>query len=135
MLEKCGIADAEFERQWDPAQWPALRGKLEGLIRTRPRNEWCHLLEGSDACFAPVLDMAEAPHHPHNAARQTFVESGGVMQPAPAPRFERTVSELPAPAPTIGRDTSSVLARLGVAECEVAGLLAAGVVYAPRAYS
>lgn len=130
LLDKCGIADADFERQWETAQWPALRRKLEDLIRTRPRNEWCQLLEGSDACFAPVLDMTEAPRHPHNAARNTFVESGGVVQPAPAPRFERTASELPAPAPTIGLDTASVLVRLGVGEREVAGLLAAGVVYA-----
>jgi len=132
LLDKCGIADPDFERQWDAAQWPALRRKLQAIIRTRSRTEWCELLEGSDACFAPVLDMAEAPLHPHNAARKTFVESGGIVQPAPAPRFERTPGELPPPAPTIGRDTSRLLASLGVTQDEARELFDAGVVYGRR---
>ena len=75
---------------------PALRARLSELFRTRPRDEWCALLEGSDACAAPVLSMAEAPAHPHNAARGTFIEADGVVQPAPAPRFSPRVADDPA---------------------------------------
>lgn len=132
LLELCGIDDPEFRHQWDREQWPALRRKLEAVLRTRTRHEWCRILEGTDACFAPVLDMSEAPRHPHNVARSTFVECDGVVQPAPAPRFARTPNELPPPAPAIGRDTARLLERIGVCESEAVELLVSGVVYAPR---
>jgi alpha-methylacyl-CoA racemase len=81
LKDKLGLSSGQFD--------PALRGELEALFRTRPRDHWCSLLEGSDACFAPVLSLAEAPEHPHLAARGTFLRPGGLTQPAPAPRFSR----------------------------------------------
>jgi alpha-methylacyl-CoA racemase len=83
-----GLADdPDFDAQMNPAAWPMLRDKLAAIFRTRTRDAWCALLEGTDACFAPVLSMAEAPGHPHNVARGAFIERAGVVQPAPAPRF------------------------------------------------
>lgn len=90
LLERCGIQDPLFERQNDRAAWPQLKGALAEVFRTRRRDEWVALLEGTDVCFAPVLDWDEAPQHPHNRARETFIEVAGVLQPAPAPRFSRT---------------------------------------------
>ncbi|MDR8394717.1 CoA transferase [Paraburkholderia sp. USG1] len=133
LLEKCGIDDPQFARQWERSEWPALKARLATLFRTRSRDEWCELLEGSDACFAPVLSMSEAPHHRHNVARGTFVESDGVVQPAPAPRFDRTASELPSPAPQVGQDSGELLRELGHDEAEVAQLVGAGVVYVSQA--
>jgi alpha-methylacyl-CoA racemase len=95
LLEAAGIDDPAFARQNDPAMWPALRDKLAALMRQRTRDEWCALLEGSDACFAPVLDIDEAPQHAHNHARGTYVDIDGVVQPAPAPRFSRTAADMP----------------------------------------
>jgi len=104
LRDRCGLAsDPDFDRQMERETWPALRRRLEDMFRTRPRGEWCALLEGSDACFAPVLDWDEAPRHAHNVARETFVTLDGVLQPAPAPRFDRTPNAPPrtsAPATT-----------------------------------
>jgi alpha-methylacyl-CoA racemase len=132
LLERCGIDDPLFAQQWSRADWPALKTRLAALLRTRTRDEWCALLEGSDACFAPVLSMGEAPQHAHNRARATFVESAGVMQPAPAPRFDRTPSELPPPAPVVGADSAELMREVGCSEGEIAGLVQAGVVYLPN---
>jgi alpha-methylacyl-CoA racemase len=131
LLEKCGMADPHFLRQWDRGEWPALKAKLAAMFRTRSRDEWCAVLEGSDACFAPVLAMSEAPRHPHNEARRTFVAPGGVVQPSPAPRFDRTPSELPPPAPVIGHDSADLLRWLGHYDADIAGLVEAGVVHLP----
>lgn len=93
---RCGLTDdAAFNAQMDAAQWPQLKQRLAEVFRRRTRDEWSELLEGSDACFAPVLDWDEAPEHAHNVARQTFIDVGGKMQPAPAPRFSRTVPPAP----------------------------------------
>ncbi len=97
LRDRCGLADPAFDAQMDPAAWPALKQKLTTLFMTRTRDEWCALLEGSDACFAPVLDWDEAPRHGHNVARETFVTVDGVLQPAPAPRFSRTAADAPRP--------------------------------------
>ncbi len=129
LLTKCGITDPHFERQWEQGEWPALRAKLAALFRTRTRAQWCALLEGSDACFAPVLSMREAADHPHNAARATFVRPGGVLQPAPAPRFDRTPCDLPPKAPRAGEHTVAVLARAGFAREAIDALTAAGVAH------
>jgi alpha-methylacyl-CoA racemase len=104
-----------------------LRDKLEKLFKTRTRDEWCALLEGSDACFAPVLSMAEAPHHPHNVARGSFVEVDGVMQPAPAPRFSRTPAAQPTPPEEVGADTRAVLRGWEIPRETIEALLASGV--------
>lgn len=95
LREKAGLHGAEWDDHMDPARWPALKEKLAAIIATRTRDEWCAALEYSDACFAPVLSMREAPEHPHNVARGTFLDIGGVTQPAPAPRFSVTGSEPP----------------------------------------
>lgn len=129
LLDKCESVDSQFEQQWERAQWPTLKVKLTAMFRTRTRDQWCALLEGSDACFAPVLSMSEAPHHPHNVARHTFVESAGTVQPAPAPRFDRTVSELPAPAPEIGCDGIDLLRGLGYSEPMIDSFVDAGIVH------
>ena len=98
LLERTGLKDdPAFARQMDPAEWGPLKDKVTALFLTRTRDEWCALLDGTDACFAPVLSLAEAPDHPHNAARGTFVEDGGMVMPAPAPRFSAT----PAPRPSL----------------------------------
>lgn len=93
----CGLSDPIFDNPANKSIWPEAKNKLAEVFRTRTRDEWCALLEGTDACFAPVLDWTEAPHHHHhhNAARQTFISNGGVIQPAPAPRFSRTVNAVP----------------------------------------
>jgi alpha-methylacyl-CoA racemase len=92
------LPDKAFDAQMDRATWPALRQKLAEVFKGKTRQEWCRIMEGSDVCFAPVLTMAEAPHHPHMAARKTFVDRHGATQPAPAPRFSRTPSAIREPA-------------------------------------
>ncbi|WP_020655648.1 CaiB/BaiF CoA transferase family protein [Massilia niastensis] len=122
LLELGGAEEAALPRQWNRKQWPELKAQLAGLFASRTRDEWCRLLEGSDACFAPVLDMAEAPLHPHNAARATFVEVDGVTQPAPAPRFSRTPAATPRPA--AADDGAAILADWGF-EADAIGTLQA----------
>ena len=101
---------------------------MAAVFRTRTRDEWCRLLEGTDACVAPVLSLLEAPTHPHNQARATFVDVGGTLQPAPAPRFSRTSCPTPTPPPAPGDDQAKVLAAWGLAPEELARLRAAGVI-------
>ena len=110
-----------------------LRSKLASVFKTRTRDEWCSLLEGTDACFAPVLTMAEAPHHPHNVARRAFIEIEGVMQPAPAPRFSRTPSGAPTPPQPLGAGCRSVLADWGIPDARIDALCAAGALGRPEA--
>jgi alpha-methylacyl-CoA racemase len=122
LLALTGASDPAFARQWDQDDWPALKEKFAALFATRTRDAWCALLEGTDACFAPVLDMDEAPHHPHNAARKTFVDVDGVTQPAPAPRFSRTPGQARPVAAAPGQDGGAVLADWGWSEDAIAGL-------------
>jgi alpha-methylacyl-CoA racemase len=120
-LELAGIEDPDFREQWDRRQWPALKEKLAAVILTRSRDAWCESMAGTDACVAPVLDMEEAPQHPHNRARQTFVDVSGVTQPAPAPRFSRSVPDRPTgPGGEVG--VEAVLRDWGIAEAAVAAL-------------
>jgi alpha-methylacyl-CoA racemase len=128
LLALAGIDDPQFGKQWRQADWPILSRKLAALFATRSRAEWSALLEGTDVCFAPVLDMAEAPRHPHNAARGTFVEREGVTQPAPAPRFSRTQAEIGPPPSAPGQDGAAVLADWGWSTASVEALRRAGVV-------
>lgn len=108
LREKLDLRDPEFDAQMTAGQWPELKERLAGIFRQRTREQWCALLEGTDVCFAPVLNWDEAPQHPHNRARGTFIDVEGVTQPAPAPRFSRT----PASAPRVAAaDTGSELLR------------------------
>jgi len=122
LLDKLGIQDEAFRAQNDPSAWPVLREKLAELFRTRPRDEWCELLENTDVCFAPVLSMEEAPRHPHNVARSTFVDVDGVTQPAPAPRFSRTPGGIQGPAARVGEHSVEILQRWGFSEQAIARL-------------
>ncbi|SDH81051.1 alpha-methylacyl-CoA racemase [Actinokineospora alba] len=112
----------------NPENWPALRTLLEETLRTRTRDEWAKLAEGTDACLSPVLTPQEAPTHPHNIARGTFVEIGGTTQPAPAPKFSRTVPAIPTQPSDARADTGAVLAELGVPAEEIERLRAAGTI-------
>jgi alpha-methylacyl-CoA racemase len=105
----------------------ALKQKLEALFKTRTRDDWCALLEGTDACFAPVLTMEEAPFHPHNVARGTFVEVDGVIQPGPAPRFARTPAATPTPPQAPGAGAHAALVDWGISKERIDILFAAGV--------
>jgi alpha-methylacyl-CoA racemase len=105
--------DATWGKQLDQARWPELKEKMAEVFMHRTRAEWCDAMEHTDVCFAPVLSLAEAPQHPHNVARSTFITRDGLTQPAPAPRFSRTQTELPHPSPAVGADTDSVLAWAG----------------------
>ena len=98
LRQHAGLTDADFDAQMDREAWPALKQKLVDVFKTKTRDEWCKIMEGTDVCFAPILTMAEAPQHPHIAARKIFVERHGVTQPAPAPRFSRTPSAIREPA-------------------------------------
>lgn len=126
LLQLTGATDPEFSKQsseqWEEKRWPELKRKFAGLFATRTRDAWCALLEGSDVCFAPVLGMGEAPLHPHNAARKTFIDVGGVTQPAPVPRFSRTEAEVGRPPPSPGQHGAEILADWGWSQEAVAAL-------------
>jgi len=109
LLKLCGTSDAEFQVQNDRKNWPQQKGKIAAIFRTKSRQQWCDLMEGSDACFAPVLDMGEAPQHAHNKARKVFIEVDGVTQPSPAPRFSRTAAEVSSPPATPGQHSQAIL--------------------------
>ena len=125
LLEKAEITDPEFQEQFDEAAWPAKREKLTQLFKTKTRQQWCDIMEGTDVCFAPVLDLKEAPNHPHNIDRRTFVELDGVVQPAPAPRFSRTQGEIQGPAAIAGEHTREVLSAWNFSDQEIGELQAA----------
>ena len=128
LLKLAQIDDPAFDAQMDAQAWPALTDKFAQVFLTRSRDSWCALLEGTDACFAPVLDMAEAPQHQHNVARGTFVEVDGVTQPAPAPRFSRTEPEISSAPAAPGQHNAEVLGEWGWSSEEVAALAAHGVI-------
>jgi alpha-methylacyl-CoA racemase len=114
LLSRLGLVDVDASRQYAFEDWPALRARVAALLKTQPRAHWCARLEGSDACFAPVLSLAEAPRHPHLAARGTFVEVEGRTIPAPAPRLSRTPARAPQRGPRPGGHTEEVLRELGL---------------------
>jgi alpha-methylacyl-CoA racemase len=122
LLEKTGITDPDFSRQMDRSAWPQLREKLAQAIARKTQAEWCEIMDASDVCFAPVLDLDDAPRHPHNVARQTFVDMAGVIQPAPAPRFSATPGAIQGPPPAIGAHDREVLLDWGFTPGEVAAI-------------
>jgi len=127
LMRITGVDTAEFP-QMDRARWPELKERLGEVFRTKTRDEWCTLMEGTDVCFAPVLSPTEAMQHPHNVERKTFVEVAGLPQPAPAPRFSRTAPRVERPPAHAGQHTDDVLADFGFDKQEVADLRTAGVV-------
>jgi alpha-methylacyl-CoA racemase len=123
LREKCGLTSAEFDVQWDPKLWPDLKLRIADVIRNKTQKQWCDLLEASDVCFAPVLSLDEAPLHPHNQARGTFVKVNGITQPAPAPRFSATPSMACQPVAAVGQNTQSLLVEIGYEDAQISKLL------------
>ena len=128
LREKLGLDDPKWDAQMSRSEWPGLKEELGAVFKTRTRDEWCELIEGSDVCFAPVLSMEEAPDHPHNVARGTFTKVAGITQPRPAPRFSRTDSTIERPPPHAGQHTDEVLADFGFGSDELASLRDAGAI-------
>ena len=128
LLERLGIDDIAVATQYDPRSWPVLRLRLAQEFSSRTRAASQELFEGVDGCVTPVLSMSEAPLHPHNVARGTFVTRDDVVQPAPAPRFSATPAQLELPPPAVGEHTDAVLAELGLSGDDVLKLHEAGVV-------
>ena len=123
LMDSLDIDDIDLSDQHDQSKWPAQIERLEAIFASKTRDGWCELLEGTNACFAPVLSLTEAPQHEHNKARDTFVDVGGVIQPAPAPRFSRTVSEI-GQAPTgISSDIRTELIDWGLSESDIDDLV------------
>ncbi len=125
-LRRMEIDPKEMPAKLDRKRWPEAKAKLAARFRTRTREEWCRLLEGSDACFAPVLSLEEAPAHPHNLARGTFVEIDGIVQPGPAPRFSRTPAAKPTPPEAPGERGTASLAQWGLKQDEIDALKRSG---------
>ena len=128
LLKRSGLEGQEMPRQMDRKAWPDLKEKFEALFKTKTRDEWCKIMEGSDICFAPVLSMAEAPSHPHNIQRGTFVEVEGVVQPGPAPRFSRTPSKIQRPPAKPGEHTEEALREWGFSAADLEKLRGAGAI-------
>lgn len=116
LLEKLGLEHEGLAKQMERDGWPSDKERIAAVIARKSRAEWCAILEGSDACFAPVLEMDEAPAHHHHRARKTFVDLAGVVQPAPAPRFSSTPGAIQGPPPTIGQHNLSALRDWGLSE-------------------
>jgi alpha-methylacyl-CoA racemase len=125
LIKGLGLDPARFADRTDPARWPAMKAGFAAIFASQPRDHWAAVFDGTDACVAPVLDLEEAPRHPHNMARGTFFDRGG-MQPAPSPRFSRTPPAEPAPAPRRGADGAAALADWGFAQGEITALLEPG---------
>lgn len=128
LLEKLGIDPESLPHQMDPRHWEALRDRFDVIFRTRSREQWCALMEGTDICFAPVLGLDEVAHHPHMVSRGNFLHDGDVWQPAPAPRFSRTHPAAPTEPVASGADTDATLSAVGLSAQEISELRAAGVV-------
>jgi len=123
-----GLDSDDWNGQMDKAAWPGLKEKLAEVFKAKTRDEWCQVMEHTDVCFAPVLSLSEAPQHPHNQARQTFVEVNGMVQPAPAPRFSRTPGAIERPPAAPGRHTDEALADWGIPSEDIAKLRETGAI-------
>jgi crotonobetainyl-CoA:carnitine CoA-transferase CaiB-like acyl-CoA transferase len=128
LVERLELTDNPiFADQWDTAQWPSGKRELKNLFLGKTRQQWCDLLEGTDVCFGPVLNFSEAPQHPHNVARGTFLDIDGVVQPAPAPKFSRSEPAAGVP-PQAGEHSDEILQALGLDPAAIAQLREAGAV-------
>jgi alpha-methylacyl-CoA racemase len=128
LLRLTGLEGEDLPWQHDRAQWPALKERLAGIFRTKTRDEWCEIMEGTDVCFAPVLTIPEAVAHPHNVHRGTFVDVAGIPQPGPAPRFSRTQAAIARPPAHAGQHTDEILAEAGFDADRIAKLRETGAV-------
>ena len=126
LLEKTGITDPQFANQMSRDEWPELKAKLAAVLAKKTQAEWCAIMDATDICFAPVLTLDEAPSHPHNTARETFVTVEGVVQPAPAPRFSATPGVIQGPPPKIGAHNDEALGQWGFSTGEIDALKASG---------
>jgi alpha-methylacyl-CoA racemase len=122
LVEKAGLDRDRFAPQMDAARWPDLKAELARVFKAKSRDEWCAIMEGTDVCFAPVLSIFEAPDHPHSKAREAFIELDGVVQPAPAPRFSRTVPRVSHASRQPGQDSEAVLKECGFSTEEIGAL-------------
>lgn len=127
-VERAQLDPAGFSEQNNPAMWPEMKEKLKKIFGTKTRAQWCKIMEGTDACFAPVLDYLEAAQHPHNKFRNTFIEINGLVQPAPAPVFGRTVCGMPSAPRPEGADTEQVLVDWGFSRSTIEELKTAGAI-------
>jgi alpha-methylacyl-CoA racemase len=128
LLEKVGLRDDDLPDRLDRNNWERYQARLAEIFRAKTRDEWCGIMEGSDVCFAPVLDLDEAPRHPHNVARATFVDYDGVMQPAPAPRFSVTPGAIQRPPADRGEHTEEALGDWGFSAADLDALRVAGAI-------
>jgi alpha-methylacyl-CoA racemase len=128
LVEKAGLDKTKFAAQMDPTRWQEYKQELMRVFKQKTQAQWCTIMEGTDVCFAPVLSVFEAPAHPHNKARGTFVEVDGLVQPAPAPRFSRTRPEIAHGARRPGEDTARVLVDCGFSNDEIRSLRSEGVI-------
>ncbi len=126
LVDKLEFDAGAFADRWNPRFWPALRARLEAAFAERPRDEWAALFADSDACVVPVLDMDEAPRHPHNVARATFLDLDGAPQPAPAPRFSRTPAEIGRPPAPLGAEGEAILRESGFSDERIEALRRCG---------
>jgi alpha-methylacyl-CoA racemase len=128
LVEKLGLDPASLPDQLDRKSWPEVRGRFAAAFKQKTREEWCRIMDGSDACFAPVLSFTEAAQHTHNKARKSFVEVDGIVQPGPAPRFSRTPASIKGGPPDFGAQTEQALAAWGFCPDAIAKLKAEGAI-------
>lgn len=129
LMEKTGLAgDIEFQNYMNPKAWPTLKTRLTEVIAQKDRAEWEEIFAGTDGCVAPVLSLEEAPAHPHNKARNTFVEVDGILQPAPAPRFSKTPNETPEPPSKPGENSVEILKSWGFKDKDIQHMINMGTV-------
>lgn len=128
LKELAGLSEEEFGDQNNREKWPELKEKLAAVMKTKTQVQWCEIMEGTDVCFAPVVNFMDAPKHPANVARNTYIELDGMPQPAPAPRFSRTPSQVQHGAHDAGEDTDQVLTAMGFGEQELSSLKESGVI-------
>ncbi|MYB34334.1 MAG: CoA transferase, partial [Gammaproteobacteria bacterium] len=129
LMDRLGIDKDTLPDHRDSANWPALHDRIAGIVKTRSRHEWCEMLEGSDACVSPVLNLREAPDHPANRERSSYAIVDGVLQAAPAPRFSRTESNIDHAAPKLGEHTYQILREIGIDAAKIEGLIGEGTVF------